>query len=169
MLREKLVSILATLFEVLVIATEAARRGRFKAYFKKLIGSEGPAQPALDKLKALTLGEERQVLAETYGGVSQLNIKTDRVEGIVGQISRDIQEMKLEQLQVNRHSHRDKLREILEPSPFAEDFYMAFNKYRVHGTGDWLLEDEGLMSWLNGETPYLWICGSPGTQLSTSR
>ncbi|UKZ75677.1 hypothetical protein TrVFT333_003367 [Trichoderma virens FT-333] len=170
-LRDKLVTILATLFEVLVIATKVARSGRFKAYFKKLVGIESPVQPALQKLNALTLGEERQVIAETYGGVAELNLKTDKVETLVAQMSQNILDMRLGQQQNGGLSYRDKLREILEPTPYAEDSYNAFNKYRVQGTGDWLLEDEGLKSWVQGETRHLWVCGNPGTGKSflTSR
>ncbi|KAL7904618.1 hypothetical protein GGI35DRAFT_462838 [Trichoderma velutinum] len=170
-LRDKLVTIMATLFEVLVIATKVARSGRFKAYFKKLVGIESPVQPALQKLNALTLGEERQVIAETYGGVAELNLKTDKVENLVAQMSQNILDMRLGQQQNGGLSYRDKLREVLEPTPYAEDSYNAFNKYRVQGTGDWLLEDEGFKSWIQGETRHLWVCGNPGTGKSflTSR
>ncbi|KAL7945000.1 hypothetical protein V8C42DRAFT_324282 [Trichoderma barbatum] len=170
-LRNKLVNILAALFEVLVIALKVARSGRLKAYFKKLVGIESPVQPALQKLNALTLGEERQVIAETYGGVAELNIKTDKVENLITQMSQSILDMTLGQQQKGSLSYRDKLREILEPTPYAEDSYDAFAKYRVQGTGDWLLDDEGLKSWIRGETRHLWMCGNPGTGKSflTSR
>lgn len=161
-LRDKLVTILATLFEVLVIATKLARSGRFKAYFKRLVGIESPVQPALERLNALTLGEERQVIAETYGGVAELNLKTDKVENLVAQMNQNILDMRLGQQQNGGLSYRDRLREVLEPTPYAEDSYNAFNKYRVQGTGDWLLEDEGLKSWIQGETRHLWVCGNPG-------
>ncbi|RFU77997.1 hypothetical protein TARUN_4232 [Trichoderma arundinaceum] len=170
-LRDKLVTILATLFEVLVIATKVARHGRFKAYFRKLVGVESPVQPALQKLNALTLGEERQVIAETYGGVAELSIKTDRVENIVTQMNQSILDLRLGQQRNTSLSYRDRLRQVLEPTPYAEDSYAAFNKYRIQGTGDWLLEDEGLNSWLQGDTRHLWMCGNPGTGKSflTSR
>ncbi|KAL6887476.1 hypothetical protein HDV57DRAFT_488891 [Trichoderma longibrachiatum] len=170
-LREKLVTILATLFEVLVIATKVARSGRLKAYFKRLVGIESPVQPALDKLNALTLGEERQVIAETYDGVAELNLKADKVENLVEQMNQNILDMRLGEQQTGALSYRDKVREILEPTPYWEDSYDAFTKYRVPGTGDWLLEDEGLKSWLQGETRHLWMCGNPGTGKSflTSR
>ncbi|PTB65785.1 hypothetical protein BBK36DRAFT_1141724 [Trichoderma citrinoviride] len=170
-LREKLVTILATLFEVLVVATKVARSGRLKAYFKRLVGIESPVEPALQKLNALTLGEERQVIAETYDGVAELNLKTDKVEDLVTQMHQSILDMRLGEQQNGALSYRDKLREILEPTPYSDDSYNAFTKYRVQGTGDWLLEDEGLKSWLRGETRHLWMCGNPGTGKSflTSR
>ncbi|KAM0466778.1 hypothetical protein ACHAPV_000287 [Trichoderma viride] len=170
-LYEKLVTILATLFEVLVIATKAAHNGRLKAYFKKLIGIESPVQAALQKLNDLTLGEERQAIAETHGGVAELNIKSDRVEDMIAQMSQNVLDLRLGQQQNSGLVYREKLREILEPTPYAEDSYAAFAKHRVQGTGDWLLEDEGMKAWLQRESQYLWICGNPGTGKSflTSR
>ncbi|KAM0425639.1 hypothetical protein ACHAPT_009171 [Fusarium lateritium] len=55
------------------------------------------------------------------------------------------------------------LQEILRPTPFPEDFFTTFNKQRVAGTGDWLLEDEDVQAWLEGNKPFLWITGAPGT------
>ncbi|KAI5460361.1 hypothetical protein BGZ63DRAFT_246396 [Mariannaea sp. PMI_226] len=162
-LKEKLTTILATLFEVIVLATKEVRRGRFKAYFKSLFGAESPVKPALEKLKALTIGEERQVIAETYGGVSQISIKTDHVEELVNQVNQNVINLRSEARERTNAAHKDKLKEILEPSPFPEDFFTLFNKSRVDGTGDWILEDEGLQAWLNAETPYLWVCGAAGT------
>ncbi|KAH7122968.1 hypothetical protein EDB81DRAFT_665478 [Dactylonectria macrodidyma] len=169
-LREKLVAILTTLFEVLVLATKQIKRGRVKAYFKSLFGSESPVQPALDQLKALTLGEERQVIADTYGGVSDIKDTTNRVEAIVTEVDRNVASLRKEASLLRAEArertnaaHKDKLKEILEPSPFPEDFFSAFNKSRVEGTGDWILEDESLQSWLQTETPYLWISGAAGT------
>lgn len=169
-LREKLVAILVCLFEVLVISTKEVRRGRIKAYFKRIFGSESPVQPALEKLKALTLGEERQVIAETYGGVSQLNTKADRMDS-----KQDRMEAKLDE--VNRNIlenrerinafHQDKLNEILQPTPFPTDFFKSFEKSRAENTGNWILKDSGMKSWLKTETQYLWICGGAGKQLYT--
>lgn len=169
-LREKLVAILATLFEVLVLATKEIRRGRVKAYFKSIFGSESKVQPALEKLKALTVGEERQVIADTYGGVSQINVKTDRVEAIVTEVDRNVATLRKEASLLRAEArertnaaHKDKLKEILDPSPFPEDFFSSFNKSRIDGTGDWILKDEVLQSWLQAETPYLWVSGAAGT------
>jgi tetratricopeptide (TPR) repeat protein len=162
-LRDKVVTIFAALFEVLVLATKEIRRGRVKSYFKSLIRSDSPVQEALERLRSLTLGEERQVLADTYGGVAQINTKTDRVEALVSQVSQNVQELRTEYRERTTAAHQNKLREILEPSPFPEDYYSSFEKYRVPKTGDWLLEDSGLQSWLRGETQYLWMSGGLGS------
>ncbi|EQK98368.1 NACHT and TPR domain protein [Ophiocordyceps sinensis CO18] len=162
-LRAQLVTILASLFEILVLATKEIRRGRFRAYLKRLIGSGSPVQPALDKLKALTLGEERQVLADTFGNLSELSTKAGQIEHAVIQVNQGVESLRVEHREFSSLPNGDKLREILSPSPFPEDIYNAFKKSTVPHTGDWILEDEGLNAWLRGEVPYLWIVGNAGT------
>lgn len=161
-LRRKLVDIMASLFEVLVLAKKEVLRGRLKAYFKRLFGSDSPVQPALEKLKALTLGEERQVIAETYGDVTHIKTTTDQVYELVSQMNLNFQNLRSESWDQTNLAHRDKLREILEPSPFPEDFINGFDKSRVEGTGDWIVQDEGFQSWLRGDAKYIWINGGPG-------
>ncbi|OAQ74510.1 NACHT and TPR domain-containing protein [Purpureocillium lilacinum] len=170
-LYQKLASILASLFEVLVLASKEIRRGRVKAYFKRLVGFESPVQSALERLKVLTVGEERQVVADTYGGVSQLNAKADQIDSAVAQVSQSVQSMRLEQREWCNLAVGEKLRKILAPSPFPEDLYNAFKKSTVPGTGDWITQDEGVSAWFSGEKPYLWISGNAGTGKSflTSR
>ncbi|KAJ3486258.1 hypothetical protein NLG97_g6655 [Lecanicillium saksenae] len=162
-LKEKLTKIMATLFQVLVISTQEVRRGRFKAYFKRLFGKGSPVKEALETLQALTTGEEKLVLAETYGSVSMLHDTTERVENLVSLVNENVRNLRLDHLGQIDLFQRDKLKAILEPSPFAEDFFSAFTKSRIAGTGDWLVQDETLQSWIKGEKQYLWICGSPGT------
>ncbi|CAM1503610.1 Fc.00g012010.m01.CDS01 [Cosmosporella sp. VM-42] len=162
-LREKLVAILAALFEVLVLASKEAQRGRVKAYFKRLFGSDSPVLPALEELKALTIGEGGQVLAETYGIASTINVKTDQALDTLNQVKQEVISLRTETRERTNAAHQDKLKEILDPSPFPEDFFSSFNKLRVQGTGEWILEDEGVQSWIQTETPYLWICGAAGT------
>ncbi|TQV98407.1 NACHT and TPR domain-containing protein [Cordyceps javanica] len=162
-LKEKLVNIMATLFEVLVISTQEVRRGRFKAYFKRLFGMGSPIKEALEKLQTLTGGEEKLVLAETYGSVSMLHDTTERVENLVSLVNENVRNLRLDHLGQIDLIQRDKLKAVLEPSPFAEDFYSAFTKLRIPGTGDWILQDETLQSWIEGDKQHVWICGSPGT------
>lgn len=162
-LRQKVVSILVALFEVIVLATKEIRRGRLRAYFKRLIGSSSPVQPALDRLKALTQGEERQVLADTFGGVSDIGVKAGRIESIVTQVNHGVQVLQVEHRELANRPKDEKLRAILNPSPFADDIYCALKKSIVPNTGAWILADEGLASWLRAEVPYLWIFGNAGT------
>ncbi|PHH90061.1 hypothetical protein CDD83_4633 [Cordyceps sp. RAO-2017] len=162
-LRDKIVAILAALFEILILATKEIRRGRIRAYIKRLIGAESPVQPAVDRLKALTLGEERQVLVDTFGNVSELSTKADHIEEVVSLVNEGVQSLRVEHRELANLPSKDKLREILHPSPFPDDIYSAFKKSAVPLTGEWILEDEGLNAWLRGEVPYLWIFGNAGT------
>ena len=168
-MREKLISTLAALFEVIVLSSKEICRGRFWAYFKQLLSLKSPVQPALENLKSLALSEERQVVADTYGGVSELNTQTERLETIVTEVNEGVQSLRTEHYERSDVVEEDKLRHILAPSPFPDDFYNAFKKSMVPGTGDWILEDEGLSAWLRGEKPYLWISGNAGKQASAFR
>lgn len=161
-LRAQVVAILALLFEALVLATKEIRRGRLRAYLERLIGSESPVQPALDKLKTLTLGEERQVLADTFGNISELSTKAGQIEDAVTLVNQGVQSLRAEHRNFPALPSSNKLRDILNPSPFPEDIYNAFKKSTIPRTGDWILEDEGLNAWLRGEVPYLWIFGNAG-------
>ena len=162
-LRDKVVNIFASLFEVLVLARKEIRGGRVKAYFRNLFNSNSHVQDALERLRQLTLGEERQVIADTYGGVSKIDTKTDRVEDLVTQVSQNVQELRMENRERTTIAHQDRLREILNPSPFPDDYYQSFEKFRVEGTGEWLLQDSSLKTWMQGDTQYLWMSGGPGT------
>lgn len=162
-MRHKVVTIMAALFEVLVLATKEVKRGRVKSYFKQLVGMNSPVKPALERLRALALAEERQAIAETYGGVAQLNVKTDRVEGGLGEIRDTLQSFRAEYRERMTLAHQESLRDVLEPSPFPEDFYSWFRRTRVAGTGEWLLGDEGVQAWVRGEKQHLWMSGGPGT------
>lgn len=162
-LREKITNILACIFQVIVVATEEIKQGRFKSYFRRLIGAESPVSAYVGRLDILTLDEERLVLAETYGGVKEVNEKTDRVEDLVMAVNENLQSLSLDHLGQMDVSRREKLRDILQPSPYPKDFYTAFERSRVSGTGNWILQDESLNSWLKGDKPFLWMNGSPGT------
>lgn len=161
-LRNKVVTILAQLFEVFVLATKEVRRGRFKAYFRTVFGKGTPVQEALDKLKALNIGEERQVLADTYGGVNKLNLTTENMQSKLEEMNETMMQMRSEGRERTIAAHQDKLKEILDPSPFPEDFFAMFNKSRAESTGDWILTDGGFKAWLDRKTNFLWITGAAG-------
>ncbi|KAF4970989.1 hypothetical protein FSARC_2092 [Fusarium sarcochroum] len=162
-LRTKVVDILAHLFEVFVLAAKEIRRGRVKAYFRTLFGKGTPVQEALERLKALNIGEERQVLADTYGGVNKLNLATENMQSKLDEMNQTMMQMRSEGRERTNAAHQDKLKEILDPSPFPEDFFSMFNKSRADSTGDWILADGGFKAWLDTETNFLWVTGAAGT------
>ncbi|PHH64287.1 hypothetical protein CDD81_4771 [Ophiocordyceps australis] len=162
-LHATLVSILATIFEVFILAANEIREGRVKTYLKRLIGSESAIQPALDKLNSLTQGEGLQVLAETYGSVSEISDKADQIETIVTQVQQNVQSLRLERSDPPGDSNRDRLRKILSPTPFPLDTYNSYTRGRAPGTGIWIVRDEAFLAWALGYVPFLWISGNAGT------
>jgi tetratricopeptide (TPR) repeat protein len=147
----------------LVIATKEVRHGRFRAYVKKLFGSDSGVQDVMKKLEALTQGEERQVIAETMAGVKKSLSNQERLVEMLAKVDINLQTLSAETREKTATTHRDKLKDILQPSVFPEDAYIGFNKSRTDKTGDWILDDPSFQSWLDGSTRFLWISGNPGT------
>lgn len=155
-LREKVVQILAALFETLLIATEEVNRGRVKAYFRKVFGRESKVPEALAKLDSLTKGEEGLVMAETLASIK-------RTLSLQHRLAEEIESLRAETREKIALTSRQKIKEILEPSVYPEDRYNSLKNSRTIGTGDWLVHDPSFKSWVDGDFPFLWICGNPGT------
>jgi hypothetical protein len=85
-LRDKIVKILVTLFEVLVLATAEIRQGRAKAYFKRLIGQESPVNEPLKRLAILTEAERGIVGAETLAVVKQSLSNEERLYEMMSRV-----------------------------------------------------------------------------------
>ncbi|PKS12340.1 hypothetical protein jhhlp_001640 [Lomentospora prolificans] len=163
-LREKVIQILAALFETLLIATEEVNRGRVKAYFRKVFGRESKVPEALAKLDSLTKGEEGLVMAETLASIK-------RTLSLQHRLAEEIDNLRAETREKTALSNRQMIKEILQPSVYPEDRYNLLKGSRTPSTGDWLVADASFKSWVAGEFPFLWICGNPGTGKSylTSR
>ncbi|SPO05535.1 uncharacterized protein DNG_08222 [Cephalotrichum gorgonifer] len=155
-LREKVVQILAALFETLLIATAEVNRGRVKAYFRKVFARESKVPEALAKLSNLTRGEEGLVMAETLASIK-------RSISIQHQLAEEVENLRAETRERTALSNRQRLRTILEPSVYPEDSYNALKNSRTPGTGDWFVKDPNLQDWVDGLFPFLWVCGNPGT------
>lgn len=155
-LREKVVQILAALFETLLIATEEVNRGRVKAYFRKVFGRESKVPEALAKLDSLTKGEEGLVMAETLASIK-------RTLSLQHRLAEELESLRAETREKIALTSRQKIKEILEPSVYPEDRYNSLKNSRTIGTGDWLVHDPSFKSWVDGDFPFLWICGNPGT------
>ena len=148
-----MVDILVALFRVFFLSAKEARRGRLKSYISRIGGGENPVRLALDRLNKLVDTEERQAVTDNYG-------LTNDIKDMMTQFSEEIQGIRLDQ---GERAHQDRLREILEPTPFPDDIHYNLSKSRVDGTGDWILQDEALNAWLNCDTRFLWITGGSGT------
>jgi len=161
-LREKVVQILAALFETLLIATEEVNRGRFKAYVRKVFGRDSKVPEALQKLESLTKGEEGLVMAETLASIKRTLSLQHRLDEKMDQMDNFL---RAETREKTALTNRQKIKEILEPSVYPEDRYNSLKNSRTPGTGDWLVEDASFKSWVDGEFPFLWICGNPGKHI----
>ncbi|KLU82190.1 NACHT and TPR domain-containing protein [Magnaporthiopsis poae ATCC 64411] len=176
-LYNKVSEILATVFEALVLAASEVRRGRLKAYFKRLFGHESPIPEVMQRLAALTEAEEKLVMAETNAGVKRSLSNQDKLLEIISRVDVNIQTIRAETRHVPQtreqalSTNRTKLKGILRPSAYAQDIYLGLSRTRTTGTGDWLLEDASLKAWISGDIRFLWICGNPGSGKSylTSR
>lgn len=176
-LYNKVSEILATVFEALVLAASEVRRGRLKAYFKRLFGHESPIPDVMQRLAALTEAEEKLVMAETNAGVKRSLSNQDKLLEIISRVDVSIQTIRAEARQEPQtreqalSTNRTKLKGILRPSAYAQDIYLGLSRTRTAGTGDWLLEDASLKAWIAGDIRFLWICGNPGSGKSylTSR
>ncbi|KAL9948636.1 hypothetical protein D7B24_005344 [Verticillium nonalfalfae] len=162
-LRDKLVTILVTVFEIFVLAAAEVRRGRLKAYFKRLFGHESPVPEALKRLAVLTEAEGRLVGAETMAGVKQSLSNQERLLEMMTRVDVNVQTLRTETREQALNSNRDKLRDILQPSVFPQDTYEALDRTRTPGTCEWILQDPAFDAWLSGQCRFLFCCGNPGT------
>lgn len=154
-LRERVVKILAALFETLIIATEEVNRGRVKAYFRRVFLKDSKVPGALAKLDSLTKGEEGLVMAETLASIK-------RSISLQHHLAEEVESLRAETRERTALTNRQRMKSILEPSVYADDRYNSLNNSRTRGTGDWLVEDPTFKSWVEGEFPFIWISGNPG-------
>lgn len=154
-LRERVVQILAALFEILLIATEEVNRGRVKAYFRRVFARDSKVPDALAKLDSLTKGEEGLVMAETLASIK-------RSISLQHHLAEEVESLRAETRERAALSNRQRLKSILEPSVYPDDRYNTLNNSRTRGTGDWLVEDPAFKAWVAGDYPFIWICGNPG-------
>ncbi|OHE98612.1 NACHT and TPR domain-containing protein [Colletotrichum orchidophilum] len=167
-LHDKVATILATIFEIFVLAAHEIRGGRFKSYLKNLFGKESKVPEALKKLASLTQAEERLVIAETSASVKRSLSNEEKLLEMMSRVDINVQTLRPEtRVPQTREqalsSNRDKLKRILRPSVYPEDNYSALDRTRTPGTCEWILQDPSLQAWMTGEIRFLWISGNPGT------
>lgn len=175
-LHDKVVEILATVFECLVLATKEVERGRLKSYFRRIFGQGSPIPDVIKRISVLTDAETRLVNAETNAVVKRSLSNQDRLLEIISRVDVNVQTIRTESREPQTKeqalsSNRSKLKTILRPSTYPEDTYLALNRTRTPGTGNWIVEDPSMKAWIAGDVRFLWICGNPGTGKSylTSR
>ena len=170
-----LTKIMVTIFEVLVIATQEVRKGRFKAFLINLVGGNDAIQDAVGRLEVLFGAERGQIVSEINKNVGRVQDTLERnhyetrtvLDNIQRNQGRLIDEVsRLEESMNTLHCHDllhgDKLRLILQPSPYTEDLYTTFYNSTTKGTGEWIMEDPVLASWICADLPCLFLYGGPG-------
>lgn len=187
----QLSDILVTLIEIFALSRKAIKGGRFLKYARNvLVGSDDKIQAAVGKLAKLTDTENRLVVAETLTvskrtgravddvavTLSGTNITLQETGVIVGQtrlqvtaldekmgnVMLAINESRAEANAEQNKNHQNIVKQVLQPSVTALDWYDKINKSRVPGTGDWIRGEGLFKSWIKRDIPILWLSGIPG-------
>ena len=187
-LSDHLSNAFVTLIEVFALARAAIKRGRLLKYVRNvLMGSDDKIQAAVGKLAKLTEAESRLVGAETLTEVkktgravddvavtvSTLNLTVHETGDAVGQMSLKVtgldekmgnfmNEFRDEAKAGQEKGHQKIVKQVLQPSVTAQDWYDKISKSRVPGTGDWIRGEDIFQKWINKDIPILWISGNPG-------
>ncbi|KAN0103882.1 hypothetical protein V8E52_011560 [Russula decolorans] len=116
-----IVEIMVEVLTILAIATKEVKRGRFKKYFKKLMGNR-EIEDSLERLDKLTQEEARMASAEqlkmTHIVDGKVTVVDDRVRGVEGQVEGvrgDVQDVRVD-VQDVRVDVQDTLTAMSEPS-----------------------------------------------------
>jgi hypothetical protein len=190
-LGEKFADILATLIDVFAFSRKEIKSGRLLGFGKSLLVGKNPRiDDAVARLAKLTESEALLVGAETLTEVKQSGRTLDGVSTtlnststVVTQIRGDVSQLGIGVSHLNQKldaamlasdkstaeikdakniSSQERIKAVLRPSVSALDWYDKINRSRVPGTCNWIREEPLFRSWMNKETPVLWIAGNPG-------
>ncbi|CAG8016084.1 unnamed protein product [Penicillium nalgiovense] len=192
-LSDKLSDIIVTLVEIFALSSKTIRRGRLLKYTRNIIfGNDDAIQTAVVTLDKLTQVEANLVGAETLteskragrvvDGISvtanATNANVLETKMTVNQMSAqvlEVQEM-VEKLMVSANEEKQNtfedeqalqaiVKEALRPSMIdsAQEWFDKIHKARVPGTGDWVHKDEVFQSWINKQSPVIFVSGNPGS------
>ncbi|KAL4978719.1 NACHT and TPR domain protein [Aspergillus desertorum] len=191
-LSDKLSDIIITLVEILALSSKTIRRGRLLKFTRNiLLGNDDAIQAAMVRFDKLTRVEASLVGAETLteskragrvvDGISvtvnATNATVLETGMAVNQMSarvHDVQEM-LAKLTVSANKEQqdapedqealsELISQVLRPSKIntAQEWLDKIRRARVPGTGDWVHGEEVFRSWINKETPVIFMSGNPG-------
>ncbi|KAN0126986.1 Ankyrin repeat-containing domain protein [Russula decolorans] len=165
--REILVKIMVELLEVLALATQQIKQGRFKKFARKLLG-ENDIEAVLQRLDRLTMEESRMTATQTmevvYGLFNNMKVvmndgkaSIDHIrEALVTmqKISDDLNKMK-------RNKLRRKIQKWLSPPDPSLNHNTACEAHH-NGTAAWFLEGATYNEW-KATGSLLWTHGNPGS------
>jgi tetratricopeptide (TPR) repeat protein len=155
-LQRRVVEILALLFEIMLIATEEVHRGRVRLFFRSVFQRDSKIPAAKARLEALVRGEEGFVLAETLASIK-------RALSLQHHMAEDLEALKTETREQRALTNRQRLRDLLEPSPTAKTQFDYLETHRTKGTGEWIVKDGTFLDWIEHKFQFLWVRGNPGT------
>lgn len=179
-LSDQLSDVLVTLIQIFALSMKAMKGGllgRFRKFGSNvLLGNDDAIRGAVGKLQKLTQKEFGLVVAETStevkrGGrvidgmsitLASVSLSTEDMHEEVTTIRQLFEESRSEARDDKENSHKDKLKNILQPSTTATVRYNKINRLRIRGTGDWIREEVFFKSWIEKSIPILWVSGNPG-------
>ena len=126
------------------------------SFGKSLLQVNDGAKASVDKLEKLFHSESSLVGADTLSQVKGTNVT-------LLQVQEDVTEIKhMLASEPRKAPLMDIVQDVLKPSNYAEDRFHTINRSRVPNTGDWIGEEREFKAWESGESPMLWVCGTPG-------
>lgn len=191
-LSDKLSDITVTLIEILALSSKTIRRGRLLQFTRNMVlGNNDAIQAAMARLDKLTAVEASLVGAETLTESKRAGRVVDDISVTVNYTSATVLEtgMTVNQISEQVHGMQETLKElvitakegkqvphedqealqtcvnqVVSPSEvdLAGDWFYKLDKARVPGTGDWLRGEDVFQSWIDKETPVIFLSGNPG-------
>lgn len=175
------------------MSSKTIRRGRLLKYARNiLLGNDDAIQAAMVRLDKLTLVEAKLVGAETLteskragrvvDGISvtvnatntnvletgktvnQMSAQVFEVQGMLEKLVASSNEEK-QDIGEDQEALQTLIKHVLRPSMVdsAQEWFDKIHKARVPGTGDWVHTDDVFQSWINKETPVIFVSGNPGS------
>ncbi|KAF7524352.1 hypothetical protein PCG10_005836 [Penicillium crustosum] len=189
---DKLSDIIVTLIENFALSSKTIRRGRLLKYARNiLLGNDDAIQAAMVRLDKLTQVEAKLVGADTLTKLKRAGRVVDGISVTVNatnmnflETGKTVNQMSAQVLEVEgmveklitssteerQDTGEDKevlqtlIKHVLRPSKVdpAQEWFNKVQKARVYGTGDWVHTDDVFQSWINKETPVIFVSGNPG-------
>jgi hypothetical protein len=169
-LQQQVIAILVCLLEILGRSEEVMKSGRIKKYTAVLfLGQDEDVKASFSKLSKLFDDEDRLVSAISYATGQRIEKKTDEIDKTTKQTLKATEgvQKKLEDLVIDKRSSEQKAlldEQLLTPG--HKKSVVIYNEYcesTIENSGNWLLSEENVMSWICHSIPLLWVSGGPGT------
>jgi tetratricopeptide (TPR) repeat protein len=100
---------------------------------------------------------------ETGMTVNQMSAQVHEVQELLGKLFVSANEEKQETGE-GQEALQGLVNQVLRPSKIdsAQEWFDKIHKARVPGTGDWVRGEDVFQSWINKETPIIFLSGNPG-------